>query len=474
MGAVSGRSVSRGSVSGRAGRALLGAAMAAAIVVSFGTAPARAADQPIFGPATATSAFLTAITLRETVTLPSGVSGIDALVRTEGDERTLATPIEVPGPGQSNLVYRLPTPSGALLPNTALALRFRLTLADGTQALGPEARVRYDDSRFAWRTLAGPVVRVHWVEGGDAFGQRALSIAETAVAHASELFGVSETQPIDFFIYADRTAFYDVIGPALQENIGGRADPGIRTLFANIGSTAIDDAWVSNVVPHELTHIVFGTATQNPYHEPAHWLNEGLAVYLSVGFDAGARASVRGAVADGTLMPLTALEDSFPGSAERFSLAYDEAVSAIDFMIRSYGRDALVRLVRSYADGLTDDEAFRAGIGLDVAGFEAAWLADLGAPAPSPYGPRPAPAGPLPSGWAGAASTAGLAEASPGPDAGAPGAAADPLRLVVAVVGLGLAGFGLGVAATAWLRRRGGRGGGLTGNGGPDLGGGAA
>ena len=39
-------------------------------------------------------------------------------------------------------------------------------------------------------------------------------------------------------------------------------------------------------------------------------------------------------------------------------------------------------LVRSYADGRTDDEAFKAAIGMDVAAFNDAWLADLGAKEP--------------------------------------------------------------------------------------------
>ena len=39
-------------------------------------------------------------------------------------------------------------------------------------------------------------------------------------------------------------------------------------------------------------------------------------------------------------------------------------------------------LIGSYADGLTDDEAFEAAIGMDVAAFDDAWLADLGAVVP--------------------------------------------------------------------------------------------
>ena len=67
--------------------------------------------------------------------------------------------------------------------------------------------------------------------------------------------------------------------------------------------------------------------------------------------------------------------------------------------MREHGQDALVSLVRSYADGKTDDEAFKGAIGMDVAAFDAAWLADLGAKEPVRYGPKPAAPGPQPSGW---------------------------------------------------------------------------
>ena len=63
-----------------------------------------------------------------------------------------------------------------------------------------------EDDRFDWQTAAGDLVRVHWYEGGGVFGQRALRIGENAVSEASALLGVTETEPIDFFIYADQDA----------------------------------------------------------------------------------------------------------------------------------------------------------------------------------------------------------------------------------------------------------------------------
>ena len=136
-------------------------------------------------------------------------------------------------------------------------------------------------------------------------------------------------------------------------------------------------------------------------------------------------------------MPLSSLSGQFPTSAERFALSYDEGVSAVDFMVRHYGRDALVTLIKSYAAGVTDDDAFQAGIGTDQAGFEAAWLADLQAPAPSPFGPQAAPGGPVPSDWLGGAPVAGGRSISPGGSTlGQPasGGIGGPALVVVAAV----------------------------------------
>ena len=244
---------------------------------------------------------------------------------------------------------------------------------------------------------------VHWYEGSNAFGRRALAIGEKSVQDAADFLGVTESEPIDFFIYADEPAFYDAVGPSTRENVVGTPISEIRTMFALIPPNDIATAEVARTVPHELTHLVFDTAVHNPYHYPPRWLNEGVATYLTEGFSPWLRTSVEAAADAGRLMPLTALSVQFPTTYERFTLAYAESTSAVDYLVREKGTDALVGLVNSYADGVTDDEAFTAAVGTDVAGFEAAWLASLGADAPTQLGPQPAPPGPLPPGWESAA-----------------------------------------------------------------------
>lgn len=446
----------------RVGRALASAVLLALAVV----APADAAS-PTFERPTAVSTFDEAIVFTQAFASPFALARAEILL--EYPDSLGAYVLEVAGAtaaGSRELVHRLVlADDGHVVPNTLITARWRLVPADRSvePTVGPPVTVRYADTRFAWRTLEGGTVRLHWYQGSDAFGRRALAIGEKAVRDAADFLGVTESKPIDFFVYADEGAFYDALGPGTRENVGGEAHSDIRTMFALIGPNDVTDPWVGIVIPHELTHLVFDTAVRNPYHFPPRWLNEGVATYLSEGFSASNRASVEAAADGGRLMPLQALGGQFPTTYERFALAYAESVSAVDYLVREKGTEALVGLIRSYSDGVTDDEAFTAAVGMDLAGFEEGWLADLGADPPTRHGPLPAPAGPLPPGWESGA-TAPPGGGSPAPNT-SPGASAgpgpgdptgdngSPFRdgwvLLVAALGGFLVGGGI-----AYLRRR--------------------
>jgi hypothetical protein len=376
------------------------AATLAMVTVASLAGPTLAAEPVTFGEGAASSSFGKFIEVKQPVTVSATPQRVEVLVETPGALGPSVIPLPEATPaGASTLDYRLDLSAGHIVPNTTFIVRFRVVDASGTAWVGPAIRHTYADDRFDWKVLDGAVVRVHWVEGNRAFGERALQIGDDAVAATAKLLGVSESEPIDFFIYADQQSFYDALGPATRENVGGQAHPDIRTLFALITPAEIDASWVESVVPHELTHVVFATAVDNPYHDPPHWLNEGLAVYLADGYQDSDRAQVEGAAKDGSIIPLDGLAGAFPTTRERFFLAYAESVSAVDRIVRVSGRDALVKLIRSYHDGVSDDEAFQAALGRDVAGFQADWLAELGAKSPVKRGPQPAPVGPLPAGW---------------------------------------------------------------------------
>ena len=447
-------------MSRRSARSLRVAAIVGLVLGSVGLAatPVQAATVE-FGRPSITGSFDSGVVASQPVTLQGSISRIEVLVTMADDPAPLVSEVTIPfAGGQTTLQYTLGGPDAHIMPNTPVAVRWRIT-SDGTTRIGPEVRTVVTDDRFDWQTLSGDVVRVHWYKGDRAFGERALKIGEREVAQTSKLLGVTETKPIDFFIYADQGPFYDALGPGTRENVGGQANSDIRTLFADIAPSSINDPWVENVVPHELIHLVFDTAVDNPYHFPPRWLNEGLAVYLSVGYGPGDRSDVENAASSGDLIPLDGLTSQFP-TGSGFGLAYAESVSAIDYLVRKNGQAALVSLVRSYADGKTDDEAFKGAIGMDTAAFNDAWLADLGAKAPVTFGPKPAAPGPVPSGWGGgpapAASGTPAVRATPGPAATSAAQVEEPGSGATTSPGLVVAALAIagGIGVLVWSRSR--------------------
>jgi hypothetical protein len=414
-----------------------------------------AADPVSFGKPTASSSFGSSVEFEQPAELPEQPERVELLLQTPGAEGPDVIEVDPPGAGSRVLKFALDLAEGHVVPNTTFSARWRVTAVDGTVSIGPSTSHTYADDRIDWQTLKGDIVRVHWHEGGDAFGRRALRIGDNAVAETAELLGVTETEPIDFYIYADQNQFYGALGPGTRENVGGQAHADIRTMFALITPGEIDDSWVEVVVPHELTHLVFATAVDNPYHAPPHWLNEGVAVYLSEGYSAADRRLVERVAADGTIIPLEGLAGAFPTTFERFRLGYAESTSAVDYIVGTYGHDALIGLIRSYANGVSDDEAFTAATGLDTAGFEAAWLRSLGAAAPVRHGPQPAPPGPVPDGWGGAVAvpSVGPAESGPPPPTAPIGGRGESGDLALPIVLLAVAAVVI-VAIAIAIRRR--------------------
>lgn len=436
----------------------LGPLSAVILVLGLLAPPVRAAVA-VFGTPSADSAYGTSVTFSQPVSLSATPRRVEILLGLPG--ALGPSVVEVPGivPGSQTLSYALLPTDWQLLPNTTITASWRITPLNGAPEVGPPVTVLYADTTKRWQTLDGTLIRLHWYSGSKAFAQQALAVGERGVAKAAQFLGVAETEPIDFFVYGDAQSFCTALLLEATCNVAGTPVAATRTMFGRIVPNEIASAEVARVIPHELTHLVFDTATRNPYHTPPDWLNEGLAVYLTEGFGLDYRATLTDAVGSGTLQPLTAYTIAFPPESlyDRFLLAYAESVSAVDFMVRKYGQPALVALIRSYAAGRTDDEAFTAAIGLDVARFQAAWLADLGATAPTRYGPQPAPTGSLPPGWGGSVATTPGAGASPVPVSppaqgsglptagesggdGSGGASGGLLLLAIAAAGLALGG----------------------------------
>ena len=351
-----------------------------------------------FGTPTAQSTFGQSIEFTQPYS-GGGIQSAQIAITTPGDAGPTILPID--NPGTTSLGYSLDTSGGNLSPFEPLQAQFRVVLAGGDVQSGPTVSVVYADDRFSWQAVSGNTVTLHWFQGTAAFARQLLAYGEQGIAKSAAFLGASGTKHIDFYLYPNQQAF--AAGLSVPETIGGQAQAAYRTCYALVAPN--DLTYGSTVVPHELTHIIFADLTDNPYHSPPRWLNEGLAVYLSEGYGSDNRSLVSQAASDGTLVPLAALAGYFALDQARIYQSYAEAVSAVDLMVRKFGQPAIQKLIATYGQGASDDEAFKAAFGMDMAAFDAAWQADNKVSAAPTYGPQPAPTGPLPAAWSGSSAT---------------------------------------------------------------------
>jgi len=378
-------------------RAPLAAIVAMILLVLMVAAPVGAQADIRFGEPSASGDFGESVVFGTTFATEATPRRVEMLSRLPGDDSERVSIAAVERDGD---VWRASVVQGGhIVPNTSWQYRFRVVTDEGS-ATGPTGDHRVLDERFEWDVLEGDRINVWTYEGGDGFARDALTIAEEAMASAAELLGVEAIEPVDFLLYTDTREFREAMGPATRESVGGQAHPGIRTLFGLVEPRQIDSDWADELITHELAHLVFHEAVDNPYQYPPRWLNEGLAVYLSKGFDDADRRQVQGAAGGGTIIPLEGLGGQFPTRPGRQGLAYAESISAVDHFVETHGQEQLVELITSFGEGTGLDGAFEAATGEDFAAFDAGWLDSLGADEPEPYGPRESEPGPVPDEWA--------------------------------------------------------------------------
>lgn len=212
-------------------------------------------------------------------------------------------------------------------------------------------------------------------------------------------------------------------------------------------------SYLENTMVHEVTHVVFGDATTNPFHEPASWLNEGIATWSESRSDDGERQTVESEASDRGLFAFEALTDRFPTDTRGALLAYAQGTAMVQRIIDRYGTDAVAATMAAYRDGATDAEALETGTGVPAQELYADFYAAFGVDAPMPVTPDPI----LPSDVdrPGASRPGGNGDggtATPSPAPGNPGAE-DSLAIGLLLVVIGVAVFG-----AAMVRRRASRG----------------
>jgi hypothetical protein len=254
-----------------------------------------------------------------------------------------------------------------------------LAFSTGAALLGG-ARISHDD--FDWKLMKTIHFDVYYAEGMEKTALEAGKMAEEGYSSISDYLGHELTEVVPLMLYPSGvdTRKNSITALMIKEDGGGFAGgPRSRIETPFNGSYA----GLRRLLVHELVHafqfnILFNdrsgaTISRFDCDRIPRWYAEGMADYLSIGFDETADMFMRDALLNEkyvTLMDLPGFSDS-PSFPLRI-----QAQAFFFFLERSYGREAMGEIFRDLRDRPLGDhyDAFRGATGHDLEGLNSEWM----------------------------------------------------------------------------------------------------
>lgn len=283
-------------------------------------------------------------------------------------------------------------------PGVVFEVRYEVADAAGNRIETDPLTVEYLDPGFTWRRLSkGNLTAIYHDRQGSTVDDLLTRLSRT-VPRIESTVGASpggEYRAVLFNSNAEARRAFPFVSQAATD---GHVFSGFA--YEQYGLFVLDHAGIPGVT-HELTHLVFGRATNSPTAKRPAWLNEGMAVYFETGSRSATASSLVSAIRNDRLLPLRAM-NSIPGRPEQIDVFYPEAGNFVGYLVERHGEERMRALVGGLRDGLLPSAAVTAAYGTSLDELEADWRRDVGAkvepPLPSPTTP--------PSGQAPAATAA--------------------------------------------------------------------
>jgi hypothetical protein len=308
------------------------------------------------------------------------VTDVELMYRTPGIE---TYSVELPqfdhGSTALNIQHQLDLRAGDLPPGVDVQYHWRITEANGDVVETPEQTLLWGDDRYDWKSLAGPHVTVYTYTGDDAFRKSILDAAERTIDHLKQAYGTTPNQPIRIWAYANKDDFYGALPPNSEQWIAGADFPDIHLILAILPPSEASE--VSRVVPHEISHQVLHQATLNPFNSPPQWLDEGLAEYWQESGRDRFYSYALQLAASGKMVPLRTLNSPFAYDRQDATAAYALSLSAVMYILDTWGDDGMAHIIATFPKGVTYDEAIQQGLGISFDELDRRWREDLAAKA---------------------------------------------------------------------------------------------
>jgi len=227
---------------------------------------------------------------------------------------------------------------------------------------------------FEWKVAQTEHFDVYFYGGSEDLADVVGKMSERANDEFERVLGHRLSTAIPVIVYASHNDFEqtNVSLTHVSETVGGFTE-----LFKNRVVIPFTGSYedLRHVIYHELTHvfmfdIVYGglveSVVRQAYFNPVPlWFVEGLAEYVSQGWDSEAEMILRDLTVSNMVVPLQYLSGGY--------LIYKEGQSALNFIAERYGEEKIAEIVQEIARTQNLDRALRPTIGMTTTELSAEW-----------------------------------------------------------------------------------------------------
>lgn len=350
-----------------------------AIILPFVAPPPVSAASPITLDSSAQVAFPTSITF--TVKAQSDSTIVSLRLHYIVERENLATVVSEAwaqfSPGRSvDTQWLWDVRKGGPPPGGRIEYWWTAENASGTKSETPHLKVSFEDSRYKWQSITTGVVNLLWYKGDRTFADALMAAAQQGLQRLNTDTGAVPQRQVSIYIYGSAQDMQGAL-QFPQEWTGGVAFSEFDIILIGVSPDILD--WGKRAVAHELTHWITGQLTFNNYGAGLPvWLEEGLATYGEGPMTPDNQARLATAIRDSKLISVRSLSSPFSADSEQALLSYAESDSIVAFLIQTFGRDKMTKLLDVFHQGSGYDDALEQVYGFDQDGLDTRWRQGIG------------------------------------------------------------------------------------------------
>ena len=208
--------------------------------------------------------------------------------------------------------------------------------------------------------------------------QDIIDIAEDFYPQLDRLINSTPIGKIEIWVCETQEQFQAAVHAPIQDWAVGCAFPLSRRIIIQNPRVIIQREFqLSQVIRHEIVHVIFGQRTQKTIGKIPLWFVEGVAIYLSGEWAPRRNDMLMKHILSKSVISLFDLTNKFPKSEELAQLAYAESQSAVAWLVETEGVEKLWEIIDRLGTGSDLSTAYRNTVGSHLSTFDIKWRESL-------------------------------------------------------------------------------------------------